>query len=163
MHHAIRTAARFPTEREALEAVEDLDSLPGHDHVRVEVHRGADSELEGAENDLLAGVVIGMAIGAPLGVIAGLITMVPVSRWVTGLGTGMVLGVGIGAGLMFGLLAGGIFGLVVRSSGLDHARDLDHLHLAADEDVVVAIADSPGVADDVRRVLLNHHGSMVRV
>jgi hypothetical protein len=51
----------------------------------------------------------------------------------------------------------------VRTAGLDHAQDLDHLHLHTDEDVVIAVADSPSVADEVRRVLLNHHGSMVRV
>ena len=163
MRHAIRTAARFPTEREALEAVEDLDSLPAHDHVRIEVHRGAESELERAEHDLLAGVVIGMAVGAPLGIVAGLVVMVGVNQWVTGLGRGMVLGVGIGAGFMFGLLVGGILGLVVRTNGLDHAQDIDHLHLDVDEDVIIAVADSPGLADDVRRVLLNHHGSVVRV
>jgi len=163
MRHAIRTAARFPTEREALEAVEDLDTLPDHDHLRVEVHHGGESELERAEHDLLAGVVIGMAIGAPLGILAGLVIMVVVNQRVEGLGWGMVLGVGIGAGLMFGLLVGGIFGLLVRTAGLDHAQDLDHLHLRPDEDVVIAVADSSTTADEVRRVLLNHHGSMVRL
>jgi hypothetical protein len=162
MRQAIRTAARFPTQREALEAVEDLDALPAQGHVRVEIHHGDDGDLARAEHDLLAGVVIGMAIGAPVGVVAGLVTMALVNARVTGLGDGMVLGVGIGAGLMFGLLAGGILGLVVRSAGLDHAQDLDHLHLRADEDVVLAVADSPTVADEVRRVLLNHHGSVVR-
>lgn len=161
MRHAIRTAARFPTEREALGAVEDLQPLSSQAHVRVELHRGAEPELDRAEHDLLVGVVVGMALGAPLGMLAGLATMVGVNAMVEGLGTGMVVGVGLGAGLMFGLLVGGIFGLVVRTAGLDHARDLDHLHLDSDEDVVVVLADSPGVADDVRRVLRNHHGSFV--
>ena len=163
-HHV---AARFPSDDDALDAVHDLDALPGHEHLRLEVHRGADHEVERAETQLVSRVVVCMVVGVPIGVALGFAIMMAIDLWIEPMTVGLITGVGIPAGGLFGLLVGGIAGLAWGAGELEKARAIGCLHLAEHEDVVVAEMDTAAVRRElpsqIREVFAAHQGELLHL